>query len=185
VVLALLALGSLVTFAAGASPAVLHAMKRQDRLLRQGLLAAAVDVALALALIPVAGAIGAALANVGAQALGSVLAIRAAVTAAGAGVPGGALARIVAAGGLMGAAALVPVVTLGGATGLVLAIIVGAVAYPLALRGVRALTREDLDRAELLVERLPRAVRAGGLVLAAFLCRAQAPPAAPSGVSAR
>src|SRR6185369_261572 len=185
VVLALLALGSLVTFAAGASPAVLHAMKRQDRLLRQGLLAAAVDVALALALIPVAGALGAALANVGAQALGSVLAIRAAMTAAGAGVPGGALARIVTAGGLMGAAALVPIVTLGGAAGLALAIIVGAVAYPLALRGVRALTREDLDRAELLVERLPRAVRAGGLVLAAFLCRAQAPPAAPSGVSAR
>ena len=185
VVLALLALGSLVTFAAGASPAVLHAMKRQDRLLRQGLLAAGVDVALALALIPVAGAIGAALANVGAQALGSVLAIRAEVTTAGAGVPGGALARIVAAGGLMGAAALVPVVTLGGATGLVLAIVVGAVVYPLALRGVRALTREDLDRAELLVERLPHAARAGGLGLAAFLCRAPAPPAAPSGVSAR
>src|SRR5262245_9366147 len=49
-VLAVLALGSLVAFAAGASPAVLHAMKRQDRLLRQGLLAAGVDVVLALAL---------------------------------------------------------------------------------------------------------------------------------------
>jgi O-antigen/teichoic acid export membrane protein len=184
-VLAVLALGSLVTFAAGASPAVLHAMKRQDRLLRQGLLAAGVDIVLALTLIPGAGAIGAALANVGAQTLGSVLAVRAAVTAAGAGVPGGALARIVAAGALMGGAALVPVVTLGGAAGLALAIVVGAIAYPLALRALRALTREDLDRAELLVERLPRVARGGGLVLAAFLCRAPAPPAAPSRVSAR
>lgn len=186
-VLAVLALGSLVTFAAGASPAVLHAMKRQDRLLRQGLLAAAVDLGLAVALIPLAGAVGAALANVGAQALGSVLAIRAAVTAARAGVPAGALARIVAAGGLMGAIALVPVVTLGGAAGLLSAIVAGAAAYPLALRALRALTREDLDRARLLVERLPRATRSGGLALAAFLCRATAPPveAEPARVSLR
>ena len=35
-VLAVLAIGSLPSFAAGASPAVLHATKRQDRLLRQG-----------------------------------------------------------------------------------------------------------------------------------------------------
>ncbi|HEY2991424.1 MAG TPA: oligosaccharide flippase family protein [Methylomirabilota bacterium] len=176
-VLAVLALGSLVAFAAGASPAVLHAMKRQDRLLRQGLVAAAVDLGLALALVPLAGALGAALANVLAQALGSVLAIRAAVTAAGAGVPTGALARIVAAGALMGAVAVVPIVTLGGGAGLVLAIVLGALLYPAALRATRALTAEDFDRARLLVERLPVSVRAAALGLAARLCRAQVAPA--------
>ena len=170
-VLAVLALGSLVAFAAGASPAVLHAMKRQDRLLRQGLLAAAVDLVLALALIPLAGAVGAALANVGAQALGSVLAIRAAVTAAGARVPAGALARSVAAGVLMGLIAVVPVVTFGGLGGVAAAVLAGAVAYPLALRATRALAAEDLDRARLLVERLPVGARGGALALAAFLCR--------------
>src|SRR5262249_2443680 len=138
-VLTVLALGSLVAFAAGASPAVLHAMKRQDRLLRQGLLAAGVDVVLPVALIPVVGAVGAALANVGAQALGSVLAIRAAVTVAGARVPAAALARIVAAGALMGVVALVPVVTLGGAAGLAAAVLLGAAAYPLMLRAMHAL----------------------------------------------
>jgi O-antigen/teichoic acid export membrane protein len=182
-VLAVLALGSLVAFAAGASPAVLHAMKRQDRLVRQGLLAAAVDLGLALALVPVAGAAGAALANVVAQGLGSVLAIRAAVTAAGARVPLGALTRIVVAGALMGVVALVPVVTLGGGAGLVSAVIAGAAAYPLALRAVRALTAEDFDRARLLAERLPGAAQAGGLALARFLCGVT-PPAEPSRISA-
>ena len=169
-VLAVLALGSLVAFAAGASPAVLHALKQQDRLLRQGLLAAAVDLALAVTLVPLAGALGAALANVAAQGLGSALAIRAAVRAAGAGVPAGALARIVAAAALMGATALVPVVTLGGGAGLVMAILVGALAYPLALRALHAFTAEDLDRLRPLVERLPVPARSRGLALAGFLC---------------
>ena len=169
-VLAVLALGSLPAFAAGASPAVLHALRRQDRLVRQGLVAAAVDVALALALVPAAGALGAAAANVVAQGLGSVLAIRAAVAVAGAAVPAGALARIVSAAALMGAVAVVPVVTLGGLAGLLAAIVIGAAAYPLALRALRALTPEDLDRVRVLVERLPAATRAGGLALAGFLC---------------
>ena len=169
-VLAVLALGSLVAFAAGASPAVLHALKQQDRLLRQGLLAAAVDLALAVTLVPLAGALGAALANVAAQGLGSVLAIRAAVRAAGAAVPAGALARIVAAAALMGAAALVPVVTFGGGAGLVMAIVVGALVYPLALRVLHAFTTEDLDRLRALVERLPVPARSRGLALAGFLC---------------
>ena len=174
-VLAVLALGGLVASAAGASPAVLHAMKRHDRLLGQGLLAAAVDVALALLLVPVAGALGAALANVAAQTLASGLAIRAAVTAAGARVPAGALARIVAAALVMGVVALVPAVTLGGGRGLLVAIVVGAVAYPLALRVLGALTPEDLDRARVLVERLPAPARAGGLAMAGFLFRAPDP----------
>src|SRR5574342_339351 len=46
----------------------------------------------------------------------------------------------------MGGVALVPVVTLGGASGLVAAVALGAAAYPLALRALRALTPEDLDR---------------------------------------
>ena len=180
-VLAVLAIGSLPSFAAGASPAVLHATKRQDRLLRQGVLAAAVDVALALALIPVAGALGAALATVTAQGLGSLLAIRAAVHVAGAGVPAAALARIVIAAGLMGIVAAVPMLALGGAAGLAAAVLAGAAAYPLALRALHALTAEDLDRTRVLVERLPARARAGGLAVAGFLCRGPLPePWSPS-----
>src|SRR5438093_765316 len=108
--------------------------------------------------------------RVAAQGLGSVLAIRAAVRAAGAAVPAGALARIVAAAALMGAAALVPVVTFGGGAGLVMAIVVGALVYPLALRVLHAFTTEDLDRLRALVERLPVPARSRGLALAGFLC---------------
>ena len=180
-VLAVLALGSLPAFAAGASPAVLHATKRQDRLLRQGVLAAVADLVLALALIPLAGALGAALASVVAQGLGSVLAIRAAVRIAGAGVPGVALVRITAAALLMGLVAAVPVLALGGVAGLASAVVVGAVAYPIALRALRALTAEDLDRTRILVERLPARARAGGLAVAGFLCRGPLPePWSPS-----
>jgi O-antigen/teichoic acid export membrane protein len=180
-VLAALALGSLVAFAAGASPAVLHATKRQDRLLRQGILAAVVDLVLAVVLIPLAGALGAALASLAAQALGSVLAIRAAVRIAGAGVPMAALARITAAALAMGAVAAVPVWTLGSAPGLTAAVLLGAAAYPLALRALRALSVEDLDRVRVLVERLPARVQAGGLVIAGYLCRGPVPePCSPS-----
>jgi O-antigen/teichoic acid export membrane protein len=181
VVLAVLALGSLPAFAAGASPAVLHATKRQDRLLRQGVLAALVNLVLALGLIPFAGALGAALASVVAQGLGSVLAIRAAVQIARARVPVTALVRIVAAALLMGFVAAVPMLTLGGVTGLVGAVVVGAVAYPIALRALHALTSEDLDRSRVLVDRLPARVRAGGLAVAGFLCRGPLPePWSPS-----
>ena len=169
-VLAVLALGSLPAFASGASPAVLHALRRQDRLVRQGVVAAVADVLLALALVPAAGALGAAAANVVAQGLGSVLAIRAAVVVAGAAVPAGALARIVLAAALMGVVSAVPIVTVGGLPGLVAAVVIGAVAYPLALRALRALTPQDLDRVGVLAERLPAAARAGGLALAGFLC---------------
>ncbi len=180
-VLAALALGSLVAFAAGASPAVLHATKRQDRLLRQGILAAVVDLVLAVVLIPLAGALGAALASLAAQALGSVLAIRAAVRIAGAGVPMAALARITAAALAMGAVAAVPVWTLGSAPGLTAAVLLGAAAYPLALRALRALSVEDLDRVRVLVERLPARVQAGGLVVAGYLCRGPvSEPCSPS-----
>jgi O-antigen/teichoic acid export membrane protein len=180
-VLAVFALGSLVTFAAGASPAVLHATKRQDRLLRQGLLAAAVDLLLALLLVPAAGALGAALASVCAQALGSLLAIRAAVRLAGAAVPAAALVRITMAALAMGIAAGMAALILGGAAGLVAAVLVGAAAYPLALRALHALAAEDLDRVRVLVERLPVRARAPGLAAAAFLCRHPVPePWSPS-----
>jgi O-antigen/teichoic acid export membrane protein len=171
-VLAVLALGSLPAFAAGASPAVLHALRRQDRLVRQGVVAAGVDVVLALALVPAAGALGAAAANVAAQGLGSVLAIRAAVAVADAAVPSAALTRIVLAAALMGLVAGVPIVVVGGASGLIAAVALGAAAYPLALRALHALRVEDLDRVRVLVERLPAPTRAGGLALAGFLCAA-------------
>jgi O-antigen/teichoic acid export membrane protein len=180
-VLATLALGGLVAFAAGASPAVLHATKQQDRLLSQGIVAAAVDIVLALALIPVAGALGAALASVAAQALGSVLAIRAAVRIAGARVPVRALARIGAAAAAMGVVAAFPVLTLGGVGGLAAAVLLGSVVYPIALRALHALSAEDLDRVRVLVERLPARARAGGLLVAGFLCRGPMPePWSPS-----
>lgn len=180
-VLAVLALGSLPAFAAGASPAVLHATKRQDRLLRQGVLAAAVDLVLAVALIPVAGALGAAVASVAAQTLGSALAVHAAVRLAGARVPGAALVRITVAAGLMGVVAAVPMLLVGGVAGLTTAVLTGVVAYPIALRVVRALTAEDLDRTRVLVERLPARARAGGLAVAGFLCRGPLPePWSPS-----
>jgi O-antigen/teichoic acid export membrane protein len=181
-VLATLALGGLVACAAGASPAVLHATKRQDLLLRQGLLAAAADLALALLLVPVAGALGAALACLLAQALGSVLAIRAAVRVAGSGVPVPALARITAAALVMGGVAALPALALDGLAGLLAAVLLGAAAYPLALRALRALTAEDLDRVRVLVERLPASARAGSLALARFLCRGPVPatPWSPS-----
>jgi O-antigen/teichoic acid export membrane protein len=180
-VLATLALGSLVAFAAGASPGVLHATKQQHRLLYQGVLAAAVDLVLALALVPVAGALGAALASVVAQALGSLLAIRAAVRLAGAGVPTAALVRITAAALAMGGVAAVPVLAIGGTAGLAMAVLLGAAAYPLALRALRALSAEDLDRARVLIERLPARARVGGLAVAGFLCRGPlAEPCSPS-----
>jgi O-antigen/teichoic acid export membrane protein/SAM-dependent methyltransferase len=174
-VLVVLALGSLVTFAAGASPAVLHATKQQDQLLRQGLLAAAVDLFLALALIPLAGALGAALASVLAQALGSLLAVRAAVQLGGAGVPAAALVRITMAAFAMGVVAGIPALILGGAPGLIAAVLVGAAAYPLALRAMHALSAEDLDRVRALVERLPVRARAVGLAVAVYLCRHPVP----------
>jgi O-antigen/teichoic acid export membrane protein len=160
---------------------VLHATKRQGRLLRQGVLAAGVNLGLALILIPLVGALGAALASAVAQGLGSVLAIRAAVRLAGAGVPGMALVRITAAALLMGIASVVPMLALGGVAGLACAVITGVVAYPVALRALRALTAEDLDRTRVLVERLPAGARAGGLVVAGFLCRHRLPePWSPS-----
>jgi O-antigen/teichoic acid export membrane protein len=174
-VLTILALGGLVTIAAGASPAVLHATKEQGRLLRQGLLAAAADLALALLLVPRAGALGAALASVLAQALGSALAIRAAARVAGAAIPAAALARITLAALGMGAVAAVPVHALGGGAGLLAAGLLGLAAYPLALRLLRALTAEDLDRARVLVERLPTAARTRSLALARYLCRGPVP----------
>jgi hypothetical protein len=134
-----------------------------------------VDVVLAVLLVPVAGALGAALASVLAQGLASVLTVRAAVAVAGAAVPGAALARVLGAALLMGAVAAVPVVTLDGATGLAAAVAVGAAAYPLALRALRALTAEDLDRARVFVDRLPPRARVCGLGLAAFLCRRPEP----------
>lgn len=180
-VLATLALGSLVAFAAGASPAVLHASKQQGRLVRQGLVAAAVDVVVALALIPLAGALGAALASVAAQVLGSVLAIRAACRVVAGSLPAAALARIVGAAVAMGAVAAVPVHALGGPAGLIAAVLLGAAVYPLALRALRALSADDLDRARLLLERLPARARAGSLVVAGFLCREPVPePWSPS-----
>jgi len=181
-VLATLALGSLVTIAAGASPAVLHATKRQDRLLRQAVLAAAANLLLALLLVPAAGALGAALASVLAQGLGSVLAIRAALRVAGAGAPVEALLRITAAAAVMGGVAALPVLALGGLPGLLAAVLLGAAAYPLALRGLRALSAEDLDRVRAVVERLPASARSGSLALARFLCRGSAPatPWSPS-----
>jgi O-antigen/teichoic acid export membrane protein len=180
--LATLALGSLVTCAAGASPALLHATKRQDRLLRQGMLAAGTNLALALLLVPLAGALGAALSSVLAQGLGSVLAIRAAVRVAGAGVPAGALLRITLAALVMGAVAALSGQVLDGAVGLGAAVLVGLGAYPLALRALRALTAEDLDRVRVLVERLPDSARSGSLVVARFLCRGPVPttPWSPS-----
>jgi hypothetical protein len=57
----------------------------------------------------------------------------------------------------------------------------GAVAYLLALRALRALTAEDLDRTRVLVDRLPARARAGGLAVAGFLCRSPLPePCSPS-----
>jgi hypothetical protein len=60
---------------------------------------------------------------------------------------------------------------LGGVAGLAAAVVAGAVAYPVALRALRALTAEDLDRTRVLIERLPARARAGGLAVAGFLCR--------------
>jgi O-antigen/teichoic acid export membrane protein len=174
-VLATLALGGLVTIAAGASPAVLHATKQQGRLVRQGVLAAAVDLVLAALLVPRAGALGAALASVLAQALGSGLAIRAAAHVAGAAIPAAALARITLAALAMGVVAALPVHALGGLVGLLAAVLLGLAAYPLALRGLRALTAEDLDRARVLVERLPGPARTRSLAVARYLCREPVP----------
>jgi hypothetical protein len=79
--------------------------------------------------------------------------------------------RITLAAGVMGAVAALPVLTVGGLGGLVAAVLLGLGAYPLALRGLRALTAEDLDRVGVLAERLPGAARARSLALARFLCR--------------
>jgi O-antigen/teichoic acid export membrane protein len=169
--LALLALGGLVACAAGASPAVLHATKRQDRLVRQAVAAAIVNLTLALALVPLQGALGAALASVLAQGLGSGLAIQAAARVVGGGLPIAALARITLAALGMGAVAAVPALAVGGVAGLTGAVVLGAAAYPLALRALRALTAEDLDRVRVLAARLPAPARAGSLELARYLCR--------------
>ena len=69
----------------------------------------------------------------------------------------------------------------GAAPGVAGAVVVGAVTYPIALRALRALTVEDLDRTRILVERLPARTRASGLVVAGFLCRGPLPePWSPS-----
>jgi hypothetical protein len=89
--------------------------------------------------------------------------------------------RVTAAALAMGVVAAVPVFALGGAAGLLAAVLLGAAAYPLALRALHALSAEDLDRARVLIERLPARVRAGGLVVAGYLCRGPLPePWSPS-----
>jgi O-antigen/teichoic acid export membrane protein len=171
-VLVVLALGSVVTVAAGASPSVLHATNHQDRLVYQGMAAAVVNVAAALVLVPAAGALGAALANVLAQVLGAALGIRAAILVAGTRLATGPLARIAGAAALMAVPAAVTAVSLDGVLGLAVGVLVGAVGYPLALRALRALSAEDLDRLTLLAQSLPPTVRRPGLGVAAFLCGA-------------
>jgi phage FluMu protein gp41 len=84
------------------------------------------------------------------------------------------MARITLAALGMGAVAAMPVVALGGVAGLAGAVVLGAAAYPLALRALRALTAEDLDRVRVLAERLPTSARAGSLGLARYLCRGPA-----------
>jgi peptidoglycan biosynthesis protein MviN/MurJ (putative lipid II flippase) len=154
---------------------VLHAVKRQDRLLRQAVLAAGANVVLALALVPALGAVGAALSSVLAQGLGSGLAIRAAVQVAGVGVPVAALGRITLAALVMGLVGCVAVISLDGATALAAAVLLGGAAYPLALRALCVLTADDLDRARVLAERLPALARAPSLALARYLCRRPVP----------
>jgi hypothetical protein len=86
-------------------------------------------------------------------------------------VPVGPLARIVGAALGMGLVAAIPLLALDGAAGLAVAVTAGAAAYPLALRALRALTAEDLERARSLVERWPARARASGLAVVGFLCR--------------
>lgn len=181
VVLALLALGSLPAYCAGASPAVLHAVGHEDRLMRQALIAAAVNITLAATLAPGYGALGAAVANVAAQALASALAIRAAARASATELPARALARSVGAALVMGLCAGITAAVLGGLNGLIAALVVGAVVYPLALRALGVLGAEDMDRTRAIAERLPRGARAPALALATFLCRGSAPSGATAG----
>jgi O-antigen/teichoic acid export membrane protein len=175
--LAALALGSLPAFAAGITPAVLHAVKRQDCLVRTGLAAASVDVALAVLLVPRWGAAGAATANVAAQALASVLAVRAAGQAIGAGFPVRRVARIIVAAVLMGVPAALIAAHVPDVRGLLAALTVGAVTYPLALGALGALVAEDVDRARVLCERLPRPIGRPVLATVRALCRAAPGPA--------
>jgi O-antigen/teichoic acid export membrane protein len=158
---------------------VLHAVGQQQRLVRQALIAAVVNVALAATLIPGYGALGAAFANIAAQALASVLAIRAAMHVSATRLPTRALVRGVGAALVMGIGAAVAAAVVGGLEGLVVAVVAGAAVYPLALRALGALTAEDLDRARAMADRLPRGIQARALGLAAFLCRGAA-PATPS-----
>ncbi|HET7342880.1 MAG TPA: polysaccharide biosynthesis C-terminal domain-containing protein, partial [Methylomirabilota bacterium] len=169
-VLALLALGFVPSFAAGLSPAVLHATKHQRRLVSQAAWAATVNLVLALVLVPPAGAIGAALANVAAQTLHATLVLRAATRITGASLRAGRLGRIAAATAGMAAAAAAVTYALPGSSGLASGVVAGAASYVLGLRLFHALDGEDLDRVRVLLERLPVRWRLVGLGVAARLC---------------
>ena len=169
-VLTLLALGFVPSFAAGLSPAVVHATKHQRRLVSQAWCAATVNVGLAFLLVPVAGAIGAALANVTAQTLQATLVLWTATRITSASLRPGRLVRIGAATVVMSAMAAVAMHALPGLAGLVAAVVAGAIGYVLGLRLFHALDAEDLDRMRVLLERLPVRFRPVGLDIATRLC---------------
>ncbi len=117
---------------------------RQGVLIAASAIAAAVNIGLALLLIPSLDAAGAALANAGAQVAAGVPVIWAARRAFG---PIdwrlGSLGRTVASSAVAGVVALAPVVLLGGITGLILGLGAGTAVFVAAATTVKILPADD------------------------------------------
>jgi O-antigen/teichoic acid export membrane protein len=169
-VLRILALGGLISSFALASPAVLHATKATRLLVRQALIAAGVDIGVAVVLTPLFGALGAALANTTAQGVASILVIAVVVRLTARQLVPGPLARILGASVVMGCLAVVPLALASGSAGLAGSVAVGVIGYVVALRLFRALTSEDADRLMALWRAWPSWLRSRADRLAAFLC---------------
>jgi O-antigen/teichoic acid export membrane protein len=122
---------------------LLTGLGRQRDIVTANLVAAAVNIALDVALIPGRGALGAAIANAGAQAAGSLLVMAYAVRRVRIDWRATVLARSVVAGAATFAAAYAVVRAVDGWPALLLAVLAGAVAYGLVAATVKVLSDDD------------------------------------------
>ncbi len=151
---------------------LLTALDKQSVVLKRLAIAAAVNIGLDLALIPRFGAVGGAVANGCAQTFCLILIWRGAIRHAGAVFPTGKLLRIGAAAILMtlGVAGLVWI--LPSLAAALLGVPLGALAFVIGLRLLKALEPQDVERLASIQDRLPAAVRAVYGVVLGFLRRA-------------
>ncbi len=166
-----MAVGGIFGALSAPASAVLHSLEAQRLLLRQGLIAAAFNLALDLLLIPPWGAVGAALANSLAQAMAAFLVILYATGRIGAPYPYPGLLKILLSSLIM-ICVILPIVIYSSFFGHVIAAIAGgAAAYLLALRVTSALEPSDLRPLDTLAPYFPLPLRPSYRRMIGFICQ--------------